>query len=100
MTENRLSSRNRLFAAILSLKTEEECRLFFDDLCTIKELSDLSQRLEVACLLSAGKNYLDISKETGASTATISRVGKCLNYGEGGYRTILERMKKEQDREC
>lgn len=96
MTENHLSSHDQLFAAILALETEEECRRFFDDLCTIKELADLSQRLQVACLLDAGKNYLDISKETGASTATISRVGKCLYYGAGGYRTILARMKEEK----
>ena len=96
MTENHLSSDDQLFAAILALETEDECRRFFDDLCTIKELADLSQRLQVSCLLDAGKNYLDISKETGASTATISRVGKCLYYGAGGYRTILARMKEEQ----
>lgn len=96
MTENHPADRRQLYAAILALTNEEECRLFFDDLCTIKELDDLSQRLEVARLLDTGMNYVDISKETGASTATISRVGKCLRYGEGGYRTVLTRMKERK----
>ena len=95
MTENHVAAREKLYAAILTLKTAEECRLFLDDLCTIKELDDLAQRFEVACLLDAGKNYLDISGETGASTATISRVGKCLRYG-GGYRAVLARMKEAE----
>ena len=83
---------NRLFRAILTLRTEEECRHFFDDLCTIKELQDLSQRLEVAQMLSEGKNYQEVSRATGASTATICRVNKCLNYGSGGYRDAIKRM--------
>jgi len=95
MTENHLAAREKLYAAILTLKTAEECRLFLDDLCTIKELDDLAQRFEVARLLDTGKNYVDISGETGASTATISRVGKCLRYG-GGYRTVIERMKEAE----
>ena len=94
MTENHAAAREKLYAAMLALKTEEECRLFLDDLCTIKELDDLAQRLEVARLLDEGRNYVDISGKTGASTATISRVGKCLRYG-GGYRTVLARMKEE-----
>ena len=84
----------RLFRAILTLETEEECRCFFDDLCTIKELQDLSQRLEVASMLSEGKNYQEVSRATGASTATICRVNKCLTYGNRGYLTVLERMNK------
>ena len=87
----------RLFRAILTLRTEEECRHFFDDLCTIKELQDLSQRLEVASMLSAGKNYQEVSRATGASTATICRVNKCLNYGNQGYSTVLERMKEAEE---
>ena len=86
----------RLFRAILTLRTEEECRHFFDDLCTIKELQDLSQRLEVASMLSAGKNYQEVSRATGASTATICRVSKCLNYGEGGYKIAIERLKEDE----
>ncbi len=82
----------KLFKAILSLKTEKECEVFFDDICTIQELEALAQRLEVACLLSEGKSYIDINKTTGASTATICRVSKCLNYGEGGYKTAIERL--------
>ena len=89
---------NRLFRAILTLRTEEECRHFFDDLCTIKELQDLSQRLEVAQMLSEGKNYQEVSRATGASTATICRVNKCLNYGSRGYSTALDRMKENEEK--
>ena len=88
---------NRLFRAILTLRTEEECRHFFDDLCTTKELQDLSQRLEVAQMLSEGKNYQEVSRATGASTATICRVNKCLNYGSQGYTTALARMKENEE---
>lgn len=77
------------FEAVLKLKTTEDCRNFFEDICTIKELQDISQRLEVASLLKQGRSYQDISKNTGASTATISRVSRCLNYGSGGYRFVL-----------
>ena len=83
---------SRLYRAILTLHTEEECRRFFDDICTVKEIQDLAQRLEVASMLSAGKNYQEISRETGASTATICRVNKCLLYGDGGYKTVLSRI--------
>ena len=85
---------DRLFQAILNLKDLEECYSFFEDICTIKELQDISQRLEVADLLSQNISYLEISKKTGASTATISRVNKCLIYGNDGYKTALERLKK------
>ena len=86
----------RLFRAILMLETEEECKRFFEDLCTIKELQDLSQRLEVAQMLSDGKNYQEVSRTTGASTATISRVNKCLHYGSHGYRTVLTRLQESE----
>ena len=82
----------RLFKAILSLKTEEECADFFEDICTIKEIQDLTQRLEVAEMLNRGEKYQKIEELTGASTATISRVNKCLNYGSGGYKTVIERL--------
>ena len=77
------------FDAILKLKSTDECRRFFEDVCTIKELEDISQRLEVAALLSEGNNYQEVSKATGASTATISRVNKCLQYGKNGYKIVL-----------
>lgn len=86
----------QLYRAILALQTEEECERFFEDLCTMKEMQDISQRLQVALMLSEGKNYQEISAITGASTATICRVSKCLNYGDGGYRTVIERLMTEQ----
>ena len=85
-----------LFAALLSLQTGEECEAFLEDLCTIKELQDLSQRYQVAKMLNEKKNYQDISKATGASTATISRVNKCLMYGTGGYRLALQREEENE----
>lgn len=83
---------NKLYHAILSLKTEEECAAFFADACTIQETEAIAQRVEVALLLSQGKSYVDINKITGASTATICRVSRCLNYGSGGYKTVIDRM--------
>lgn len=87
-----------LFRAILSLQTMEECYNFFDDLCTVPELKALSQRLQVAKMLSEHKVYSDIVQETGASTATISRVNRSLNYGADGYGVIFERLDKEDGR--
>ncbi|MBQ8605336.1 MAG: helix-turn-helix domain-containing protein [Clostridia bacterium] len=81
-----------LFEVILGLKTVEECYDFFEDVCTIKELQDMGQRLEVARLLSEGKNYQEIAAKTNVSTATISRVSKCLNYGSGGYKKAIESL--------
>ena len=86
----------KLYKAILTLKTEEECAAFFDDICTIQELEALCQRFQVACELNEGKSYIDINKTTGASTATICRVSKCLNYGDGGYKTAIERLEKDE----
>lgn len=86
----------RLIRAMLNLETEEECYNFFEDICTIKEIQDMSQRLQVAELLNQNKSYIEISKDTGASTATISRVNKCLNYGSGGYRCALEKLEKAE----
>lgn len=88
-----------LYKAVLQLKDVDECRRFFDDLCTIAELRSMSQRVEVARMLSEKKIYTDIAKETGASTATISRVNKCLNYGENGYNLVLERLKEIENGE-
>ncbi|GAA0675838.1 MULTISPECIES: YerC/YecD family TrpR-related protein [Clostridium] len=81
-----------LFEAILKLNTIEECYRFFEDICTINEIKSLEQRLQVAKMLQDKKTYQEIAHKTGASTATISRVNKALNYGSDGYKTVLERM--------
>ncbi|WP_377891718.1 YerC/YecD family TrpR-related protein [Alkalihalobacillus sp. R86527] len=83
---------DQLFEAILSLKDLEECYLFFDDLATVNEIQSLAQRLEVARMLREGYTYHKIETETGASTATISRVKRCLNYGNDGYQMTLDRV--------
>lgn len=94
------SALDQLFEAILSLRDVEECYRFFDDLCTVNEIQSLAQRLEVARMLKEGKTYHTIESETGASTATISRVKRCLNYGNDAYEMALERVKeKQKDRE-
>ena len=87
---------DELFEAILTLKTVEECYAFFEDACTIKEIIEIAQRLKVAKLLSAGTSYVTVSKEVGVSTATISRVSKCLEYGNGGYQMVMGRVKGEE----
>ena len=91
-------STDRLFQAILTLRNVEECYRFFEDACTIKEILEIAQRFEVACQLAENKNYQQISEATGVSTTTISRVNRCLQYGGGGYRTAMERIKKEKSR--
>lgn len=83
---------DQLCEAVLKLSSVEECYQFFEDICTVSEIKALSQRLEVARMLQAGHTYDDIVERTGASTATISRVKRCLNYGADGYKTILERL--------
>lgn len=83
---------DHLFEAILSLKDKEECYIFFEDVCTVNELISLSQRFEVARMLRTQKTYLDIAEKTGASTATISRVNRSLNYGNDGYDMVFDRM--------
>ena len=88
---------DQLFKAVLELKDIEECYKFFDDLCTISEIQSLAQRFEVAHLLRLKKTYETIKKETGASTATISRINKCLIYGADGYKRILERMNEDEE---
>lgn len=85
----------KLFEAVLTLKSVEECYMFFDDLCTISELTSISQRFKVAELLREKHTCHDISETTGASTATISRVNRCLLYGTGGYQMALKRLKQE-----
>ena len=88
---------NHLFDAILSLENKEECYRFFEDVCTVNELLSLSQRYEVARMLRAQKTYLDIAEKTGASTATISRVNRSLNYGNAGYDMVFERVSVDDD---
>ncbi|GMA64794.1 YerC/YecD family TrpR-related protein [Alicyclobacillus fastidiosus] len=94
MTLDKLRSKDieRLFQAILALNSEDECFKFFDDICTIGEIQSLAQRLEVARMLREGATYHAIEAKTGASTATISRVKRCLHYGSDGYRLILDRL--------
>lgn len=88
------SAIDQLFEAVLTLKDVEECYVFFDDLCTVNEIQSMSQRLEVARMLRKGQTYSQIEEETGASTATISRVKRCLNYGNDGYILTLDRLNR------
>lgn len=88
-------SLDRLFQSFLNLESMEECYAYFEDLCTVKELSDMSQRLDTAILLSEGNSYQQILDQVDISTATIGRVSKCLNYGPGGYRTAIEKLKED-----
>jgi TrpR-related protein YerC/YecD len=88
---------DRLFSGILMLKSQEECYRFFEDICTVNELKSLAQRLEVARMLKNKKTYNEIAQQTGASTATISRVNRCLTYGADGYNLVLQRLDGESD---
>lgn len=88
---------DHLFEAILCLKDREECYTFFEDVCTINEILSLSQRYEVARMLREHRTYLDIAEKTGASTATISRVNRSLNYGNDGYDMVFERLKQAEE---
>lgn len=100
MPENnprRNATTDALFDAILSLETREECYNFFEDLCTIKEISDMAQRLEAAKLLLDGNTYDQIVKAVEISTATISRINRCIQYGSGGYRNTIEKARAKQD---
>lgn len=87
---------DNLFKGILKLETIEECRNFFEDLCTISELQSMAQRFEVALMLDKSEIYNEISAKTGASTATISRVNRSLNYGSDGYKLVIERLKEDE----
>ena len=87
---------DHLFDAILQLRDKEQCYIFFEDICTINEIISLSQRFEVATMLRDKKTYVEIAEKTGASTATISRVNRSLNYGNDGYDMVLERMKEQE----
>ena len=87
---------DELFRAILSLKDLDECYEFFEDLCTMKELADMAQRIETAQMLLAGKTYEQIVKSVEISTATISRINRCIQYGSGGYQIVIDRMAQKQ----
>ena len=91
-------STDRLYRAILTLRTPEECKCFFEDLCTIRELLDMAQRFEAASLLDQKQSYQTIARSVKISTATIGRVSKCLNYGAGGYRLALDRLQEEDEK--
>lgn len=88
---------NELFEAILSLKDMDECYNFFEDLCTMKEMADMAQRLEAAKMLLDGKTYEQIVKSVEISTATISRINRCIQYGNGGYENIINRIKADKE---
>lgn len=94
MSHLRCESVDRLFQTILNLGSIDECYAYFEDLCTIKELNDMSQRLDAAVLLAQGMSYQKIMEQVDISTATIGRVSKCLNYGTGGYKTAIEKLKE------
>ena len=97
MSKLRNPETDLLFEGIVKLETVEECYRFFTDICTIKELQAMSQRLQVAKQLYEGRNYNEVYSGTGVSSATICRVNKCLNYGDGGYRMVLDRLGGDKD---
>lgn len=88
---------DRLFKSFLNLESIEECYDYFEDLCTIKEIQDMAQRLETAILLSKGMSYQEITQKVDISTATIGRVSKCLNYGSGGYPAMIKKLEEDKD---
>lgn len=92
----RTTAVSELFEAILTLQNEEECFDFFEDVCTVNELLSLAQRFEVAKMLKEGHTYMEVAEQTGASTATISRVNRSLNYGKDGYEMVFARMKENR----
>lgn len=98
MSEDKIrnASVDTLFSAMLKLESIEECYMFFEDLCTVNELHSLAQRYDVAKKLSQGLTYQQIAAETGASTATISRINRCLTYGADGYQMMISREKKDK----
>ena len=98
MTPLKNNDVTELYRAILSLENEEECALFFEDLCTINEIVSLSQRLSVAKKLEEGKTFSTITTETGVSSATIGRVNRCLSYCNGGYKKIIEKLKRGEEK--
>ena len=99
MKKFRNESVDRLFQTFLNLETIEECYDYFEDICTIKEIEDMSQRLDTAVLLSEGLSYQKISEQVNVSTATIGRVSRALNYGTGGYRAAIEKLPPQEETE-
>ncbi len=97
MPNYRSESIDRLFRAIMTLDNLDECYAFFEDICTIKEVQDMTQRLDTAFLLNEGMSYQNISQQVGVSTATIGRVSRCLNYGNGGYKAIIQKLKEAEN---
>ena len=95
MIRFRSESVDRLFQTILNLESIEECYQYFADICTIKEVQDMAQRLDAAILLDKGLSYQKIAEQIEVSSATIGRVSKCLNYGSGGYRNAIDKLNKE-----
>ncbi len=91
------TSSDALYRAVMALRDEDECRRFFQDLCTISELKAMEQRMDVAMLLDDGLIYSEILERTGASSATISRVNRCLHYGSGGYQSLIPRLKGREE---
>ncbi len=91
-------SLDRLFHSFLNLETVEECYDYFEDLCTVKEMLDMAQRLDTAVKLSSGMSYNSIKEQSGVSTATIGRVNKCLNYGSGGYKAAIDKLKEKSEK--
>ena len=89
---------DRLFQTFLNLQTLEECYAYFEDICTIKEIFDMAQRLDTAILLSQGLSYQKIADQVEISSATIGRVSKCLNYGTGGYRKAIEQLRMSEEK--
>ena len=94
--QNKKPRSDELYKAILTLKTVDECKMFFDDLCTVTELQAIEQRYQVSTYLSQGMIYNDILEKTGASSATISRVNRSLQYGKGGYAVVFERLANDK----
>lgn len=88
---------DRFFESILNLRSVDECYKYFEDICTIKEIQNMAQRLDTAILISQGLNYQMISEKADVSTATVVRVGRCLKYGSGGYKTAIERLSSKED---
>ena len=98
MHKLRSESVDRLFQTILNLQTLDECYAYFEDICTIKEILDMSQRLDAAILLSQGFSYQKITERVEISSATIGRVSKCLNYGTGGYKKAIEQLQLTEEK--
>lgn len=98
MPKFRCESVDRLFQTFLNLETVEDCYAYFEDLCTIKEILDMSQRLDTAILLSKGLSYQKIAEQVEVSSATIGRVSKCLNYGNGGYKKAIAQLEGTEEK--